>query len=60
MTNFVKISRQMKKFSIQELDTDRSVCMAAIYNSGPVTDFPLGEKDVAEICCRSISQKLRD
>ena len=31
MPNFVKISYQMKKFSIQRLDFDSSVCMAVFH-----------------------------
>ena len=30
MPNFVKISRQLKKSSIQGLDFDRTVCMAMV------------------------------
>ena len=44
MPNFVKILRQIKKFPIQELDSDRSVCMAAICYSGPTNEQLLSEK----------------
>ena len=37
MPNFLKIPRQMKEFSIQALNSDRSVCMAAICYSGPMS-----------------------
>ena len=37
MPNFVKTSRQMKKFSIQALDSVHSVCMAAICYSDPIS-----------------------
>ena len=33
----MKISRKKKKFSIQALVSDRSVCMAAICYSGPIS-----------------------
>ena len=36
MPNFVKISCEIKKFSIQELEFDRSVCMTAISYSDPI------------------------
>ena len=36
MPNFVKIPRQMKKFSMQALDSDSSVNMAAICYSLPL------------------------
>ena len=38
--NFVNISRQMKKFFIQTLDSDRSAFMAAIRYSGPISAVP--------------------
>ena len=37
MPNFVKISFQIKKFFMQARDSDRSVCMAAICYSGPIS-----------------------
>ena len=53
MLNFVKILCQIKKFSIQGLDFDRSVCMAAICYSGSLSAIPtykqlLGEKTLCE------------
>ena len=42
MPNFVKITRQMKEFSIQSLDSDRSVCMAAICYSHPIKTISSG------------------
>ena len=47
--NFVKILCQIKKFSIEEVYFDCSVCMAAICYSGPLSAVPtnvqlLGEK----------------
>ena len=40
MPNFVKISRQIKKFSIEELDVDRLVCMADICYSDSISAVP--------------------
>ena len=38
----MKISRQIKKFFIQEIDFDRSVCMVALSNSDSIsTLFPI-------------------
>ena len=37
MPNFVKIPRQINKFSIKKLDCHRSVCMAAISYNGPIS-----------------------
>ena len=42
--NFVKISCQMKRFSIQELDLDRSVCMSAICYSAPILVLAANEQ----------------
>ena len=44
MPNFVKISRQIKKLSIQALHSDRSVCRAAICYSGPISAIPINEQ----------------
>ena len=44
MPNFVKISRQMKKLSIQALDSNRPVCMAAICFNGPMLALPTNEQ----------------
>ena len=44
MPNCVKIPRQMKEFSIQTLDSDCSVCMAAICYSGPISAVPTNEQ----------------
>ena len=44
----LEISRQMKKFSIQTLDSDRSDCMAAICYSGPITAVPTNEQFLGE------------
>ena len=49
MSNFVKISHQIKKFSIPVLDFGGSVCMAVICYSGPIsaistTEQLLGDK----------------
>ena len=48
MPNFVKISRQMKKLSIQVLDYDRSVCMATICNRGPISSVSTNESLLGE------------
>ena len=48
MPNFVKISRQIKEFSIQVLDSDCSVCMAAICYSGPIWAVPTNEQLLSE------------
>ena len=48
MPNFVKIPRQMKKFSMQALDSDCSVCMAAICYSGPILDVLINEQLLSE------------
>ena len=48
LPNFMKISRQMEKFSIQELDSDCSVCMAAICYSGPISAIPTNEQLLSE------------
>ena len=52
MPNFVNIPPQMKQFSIQALDSDCSVCMAAICYSGPLTAIPtneqIGQTDMAK------------
>ena len=44
MPNFVKIPRQMKEFSVQTLDSDCSVYMAAICYSGPISAVPTNEQ----------------
>ena len=44
MPNFVNIPRQMKKFSIPALDSDRSICLAAICFSGPMSAVPTNEQ----------------
>ena len=43
MLNFVKISRRLQQFSIQELNLHRSVCMAAICYSGKISAVPTNE-----------------
>ena len=48
MPNFVKIPRQIKKFLIQVLDSDCSVCMVAICNSGPISAVPTNEQLLSE------------
>ena len=48
MPNFVKIPRQMKEFSIQVLNSDCSVCMAAICYSGPISAVPTNEQLLSE------------
>ena len=48
MPHFVKISCQIKKFSIQTLYSDRSVCMAVICHSGPISAFPTNEQLLGE------------
>ena len=48
MPNFVKIARQIKKFSIQALDSDRLVCMPAICCSGPITAVATNEQILGE------------
>ena len=40
----MNISRQMKKFFMQALDSDCSVCMAAISYSGPVSAVPTNKQ----------------
>ena len=42
--NFMKISRQIQKLSLQELDLDRSVCMIAIRYSGAISAVPTNEQ----------------
>ena len=42
MPNFVKIPRQMKEFPIQALDSNCSVCMAAICYSHPIKTISSG------------------
>lgn len=61
MSNFVKISRQIQNFPIQELDFNRTVCVAAIWNSGPksVVSTAFSEENDGQNF-RSITQKLRD
>ena len=48
MPNFVKIPRQIKEFFIQTLDSDCSVCMAAICYSGPIAAVPTNEQLLCE------------
>ena len=48
MPNFVKIPCQMKEFSIQALDSDRSVNMAAICYSGPISAVSTIEQFLSE------------
>ena len=48
MPNLVKISRQKKKLYIQALDADRSVCLAAICYSGPISAVPNNEQLLVE------------
>ena len=38
----------MKEFSIQTLDPDCSVCMAAICYGGPILEFPTNEQLLCE------------
>ena len=44
MTNFVKISGQIKKFPLQERDFDRSVYMTAICYSAPISAILTNEQ----------------
>ena len=44
MPNFVKISREIKKISIQELDFDGLVCVTAICCSGLISVVPKNEQ----------------
>ena len=44
MPNFVKILCQIKKFTIQVLDSDCSVCMSAICYGGPISAVPTNEQ----------------
>ena len=44
----MKLSRQMKKSSMQALDSDRSACMAAICYSGPISAVPTNEQHFGE------------
>ncbi len=44
----MKIPRQMKEFSIQALDSDCSVCMAAICYSDPISAVPTNEQLLCE------------
>ena len=48
MPKFVKIPRQIKKFPIQVLDSDCSVCMEAIGNSGPISAVATNEQFLSE------------
>ena len=48
MPNFVKIFRQIKKFPIQALDFDCSVCMAAICYSSPLLAVPRNEQHLGD------------
>ena len=48
MPNIVNISRRMKKFSIQTLDSDCSVYMAAICYSDPISAVPTNEQLLGE------------
>ena len=44
----MKISRAVKKFSIQAADFDRSVCMAAICYNGPISAVLTNEQLLGE------------
>ena len=44
----MQILRQIKKFSIQVVDSDCSVCMAAIWYSGPISVVPTNEQFFSE------------
>ena len=44
----MKILRQLKRFLIQALDYDCSVCMAAICYSGPISAVPTNEQLLSE------------
>ena len=44
----MKIPRQMKKFSIEAFDSDRSVCMTAKCYSGPISAVPTNEQLLSE------------
>ena len=48
MPNFVKISHPMKKFPIEVLDSDCSVCMADICYSDPISAVPTNEHLLSE------------
>ena len=57
MPNFVKIPSQIKKWLIQALDSDCSVCMAAICYSSPISAVPTNEQ---LLCEERTAKKLRD
>ena len=44
----MKTPRQMKEFFILAFDSDRSVCTAAIYYSGPISTVPTKEQLLSE------------
>ena len=48
MPDYMKIPRQMKEFSIQALDSVRSVCMTVICYSGPILAVPINEQLLSE------------
>ena len=48
MSKFVKLLRQIKKFPIQALNSDSSVCVAAICYSGPISVVPTNEHLLSE------------
>ena len=48
MSNLVKISCLLKNISIQELDYDRLVCMAAICYSGLISTVSIDEQILGE------------
>ena len=48
MQDLLQICCQINKFSIQDLGFDRSVCMAAIRYSGPISELPTNEQLLAE------------
>ena len=56
LCKIVKISCQIKKFSIQEFDFDRLVCMVNICYSGPILAVPTNVQLFAEKSTCSKSQ----
>ena len=46
--NLISVTRQLKKISIQALDSYRVVCMAAICYSGPTSAVPTNKQLLAE------------
>ena len=55
--NFVQITCQIKMFSVQELDFDRSVYMAAICYSSPITTI---STDIVALVWAIIYTKFRE